>query len=166
VCCTSQLSQLPAGGRSCKPQVLCILRFLCFLGTRCCSSSVLHLTASHNCLQVGVPASRKCSHCHRTMACSIPSASFLPRGPPKAGSAAAAGAGRGPRVRRAGGVKGGAGSAVLQEGSPLPLNGACKHYRHSYRCAGCCKGRGWWRFCRYLNGVTCMLHHTNACRHR
>ncbi|KAF6263125.1 hypothetical protein COO60DRAFT_1458231 [Scenedesmus sp. NREL 46B-D3] len=84
-------------------------------------------------LQVGVPASRKCSHCHRTMGCSIPSASFLPRGPPKSGSAAAAGGGRGPRLRKTGGAKGGGGAGVLQEGSPLPHNGACKHYRHSYR---------------------------------
>ncbi|WIA08276.1 hypothetical protein OEZ85_007719 [Tetradesmus obliquus] len=102
-------------------------------------------------LQVGVPASRKCSHCHRTMACSIPSASFLPRGPPKAASAAAAAGARGPRLRKAGG--GGVGAAVLQEGSPLPHKGACKHYRHSYR---------WLRFPCCGQRYACDLCHEEA----
>lgn len=33
-------------------------------------------------VQVGVPASRSCGHCHRAMSVNIPSISFVPQGPP------------------------------------------------------------------------------------
>eukprot|EP00882_Tetradesmus_deserticola_P016842 GHRQ01018011.1.p2 GENE.GHRQ01018011.1~~GHRQ01018011.1.p2 ORF type:complete len:189 (+),score=49.64 GHRQ01018011.1:288-854(+) len=86
------------------------------------------------------------------MGCSIPSASFQPRGPATRGAAAAGGP-QSRRLRKAGGAKGGDSAAGLQEGGTLPHNGACKHYRHSYR---------WLRFPCCGQRYACDLCHEEA----
>eukprot|EP00879_Flechtneria_rotunda_P010286 GHRR01010754.1.p1 GENE.GHRR01010754.1~~GHRR01010754.1.p1 ORF type:complete len:1021 (+),score=491.09 GHRR01010754.1:767-3829(+) len=80
-------------------------------------------------LQIGISASRNCSHCHRRLTVQIPAVSFIPRGPPAEGSIANKDRASRPKKQ----ANTGGGAAGLDEGAPLPHNGACKHYRHSYR---------------------------------
>lgn len=52
----------------------------------CCIAGVTHklclCPVPCPCLQVGVPASRSCGHCHRALGVSIPAVAFISKGPP------------------------------------------------------------------------------------
>ncbi|KAI8468280.1 MAG: hypothetical protein J3K34DRAFT_459970 [Monoraphidium minutum] len=88
-------------------------------------------------VQVGLPSSRACTHCHKPLTLLVPAVAFIPKRPPPPGAAGRARGGpRAAGERRAGGGGGGGGGdgqAAVVTGQPLPFLGTCKHYRHSHR---------------------------------
>lgn len=93
---------------------------------RCSSAAAFRAAA------MGRWCERTCSQCHTLMRFQFSSVLFAPLGAPhllqRQGQA---GAGQQRRQQQPGG--GGGRQAPLEPGQPLPDNGTCRHYRHSYR---------------------------------
>ncbi|GBF88303.1 peptidyl-glycine alpha-amidating monooxygenase A [Raphidocelis subcapitata] len=115
-------------------------------GAQCAECSA---SAALRGVQIGLPCSRACTHCHRPLQLVIPAVAFIPKRAPPPGQRRP----KAPRGAGGGGQRGGGGGGEVVPGQPLPMLGTCKHYRHSHR---------WLRFPCCGTRYPCDLCHEEA----